>query len=55
MPFTNRQREVEGNYVANRRMFRTVPDLKRVAKNSNGRQKPAPPESTNAESFYYVK
>lgn len=51
MPFTNRQND--DNYIGTRRMFRSVPDLKRISK--NGRQKPAPPESTNAESFYYLK
>ncbi len=54
MPFTNRQNDSESNYIGTRRMFRSV-DLKRVSKNSNGRQKPAPPESTNAETFYYLK
>ncbi len=54
MPFSNRQND-ESNYIGTRRMFRSVPDLKRMSKNANGRQKPAPPESTNAESFYYLK
>jgi host factor-I protein len=27
----------------------------RPARNSNNNKKPAPPESTNAENFYYVK
>ncbi len=56
MPFSNRPYDTDGTYISNRRMFRSVPDLKRFPKNGgNGRQKPAPPETTNAESFYYTK
>lgn len=53
MPFSNRSREVDGN--ANpRRLFRSpMSDFKRAPKNRVNR--PAPPEATNAESFYYVK
>ena len=52
MPFTNRQQEVGGRAIP-RRLFRSV-DFRRTPK--NGRPiKQAPPEVTNAESFYYVK
>lgn len=55
-----RPHEADGN-GQNRRQFRTL-DFKR-AKNANGSNhsrynnnaKPAPPESTNAENFYYLK
>ncbi len=53
MPFSNRPHEMDGGTA--RRMFRSVPDLRRSPKNGNGRQKQAPPESTSAESFYYLK
>jgi sRNA-binding regulator protein Hfq len=38
-------------------MFRSIPDFKRSSRNGNGNRLPkqAPPEATNAESFYYVK
>lgn len=53
MPFSNRAYEHEPNAV--RRMFRPgLNDFKRPQKNGRA-QKQAPPESTNAESFYYVK
>ena len=61
MAFNNRVSE-EGNFGNRGRMFRTLTDLRgRVPRgsgngNSGGsRQRPAPPEATNAESFYYVK
>lgn len=56
MSFTNR-REVE----APSRMFRSPFDFRRSFRgggngNGNGRQpKAAPPETTNAENYYYVK
>jgi len=54
MPMTNRPYEVDGN-GGSRRFFRSpLPDLKRFPKQARpGR--PAPPESTSAESFYYLK
>ena len=56
MPFSNRPREVETN-PSPRKLFRTAIDFKRMPKgNGNGRQmRQAPPEATNAESFYYLK
>ncbi len=53
MPYTNR-REVDGPP----RVFRTPFDFRRSPRGNNGNGKaarPAPPEATNAESFYYVK
>ena len=53
MAFSNRPRVVDGN--ANpRRVFRSpMSDFKRAPRSRVTR--PAPPEVTNAESFYYVK
>lgn len=51
MPFSYRSNEVDGN---GRRTFRPFGDLRRGPKNSRP-PRPAPPEATNAESFYYVK
>ncbi len=51
MPFSYRSNEVDGN---GRRSFRPFGDLKRGPKSSRP-PRPAPPEATNAESFYYVK
>jgi sRNA-binding regulator protein Hfq len=53
MPFTNRQREVDSSPNP-RRMFRTALDFKRMPKNGRP-MKQAPPETTNAENFYYLK
>jgi sRNA-binding regulator protein Hfq len=53
MPYTNRY-EVD----APPRVFRTPFDFRRQARGNNGNGKPskaAPPETTNAENFYYVK
>lgn len=63
MPFSNRPHETDGNYGGNggRKMFRPFSDFKRSSKNNgngNGRRgdsRPAPPEVTNAENFYYLK
>lgn len=61
MPFMSRQHDGDGNGAAPRRIFRSpMTDFKRQSRgNGNGRgpqaNKPAPPENTNAESFYYVK
>jgi sRNA-binding regulator protein Hfq len=54
MPFSNRPREVEST-ASPRKLFRTALDFKRTTKNGRGGTKPAPPENTNAESFYYLK
>ena len=55
MPYTNRR---EGD-VAPSRMFRAPFDFRRQARqngNGNGKSmKAAPPETTNAENFYYLK
>ncbi len=63
MAFSNRPYEVDRNQ--GNRVFRSVSDFKRVARdrndrngngNGNGRNaRPAPPENTNAENFYYLK
>lgn len=57
MAFSNRPYEMDGNHPVTRRMFRSLPDFKRSPRNGNNGRTPrqAPPESTNAESFYYVK
>ena len=56
MPFSNRPYETETRHGAERRMFRSLTDFKRISKGSNGRNsRPAPPEQTNAENFYYLK
>ncbi|MCU1245892.1 MAG: hypothetical protein JWN02_1802 [Acidobacteria bacterium] len=60
MPISYRTHDSEGNYGNQRRMFRPVPDFKRSPRNGNGNgngkfQRPAPPETTNAENFYYLK
>ena len=55
--FTNRSRE-DGN---GRRVFRApMTDFKRAPERNSGHQsghpvRPAPPEATNAENFYYLK
>ncbi len=53
MPFSSRPRESDSG-PSPRKMFRTAIDFKRVPKNGRP-MKQAPPESTNAESFYYLK
>jgi sRNA-binding regulator protein Hfq len=59
MSFTNRPHEAESNRGNGRRMFRTFTDLRsRGPHNGNGngkQQRPAPPETTHAENFYYLK
>jgi sRNA-binding regulator protein Hfq len=61
----SRPHEVDGNSTQ-RRTFRSFPDFKRSKGNGNGNGhargnnykqdfKAAPPESTNAENFYYLK
>jgi sRNA-binding regulator protein Hfq len=57
----NRQYEGEGNQSGSRRVFRSpMTDFKRQNRgNGNGASRPsmktAPPETTNAENFYYLK
>ena len=65
MPFSNRPTEADGNHAVNRRMFRSITDDIRRSTRGNGngngnghgrqQQRTAPPESTNAENFYYLK
>ena len=60
MPFSHRQRESDSNQNVGRRTFRTLQDFNRFARNGNGNgsqrnSRPAPPEVTNAENFYYIK
>ena len=60
MPMT-RSNQVDGNPANGRRPFRAYSDYKRAKSpngNGNGRHqnlKASPPESTNAENFYYLK
>jgi len=64
MPIATRPNEYDGSYGAGRKPFRTF-EFRR-SKNGNGNgsghghanarnAKSAPPESTNAENFYYLK
>jgi sRNA-binding regulator protein Hfq len=58
MPFNNRSTEMDGNQFNPRRMFRSVPDFKSRGNGNGGNSRaarPAPPELTNAENFYYLK
>lgn len=59
MPFSNRPHE-DDSRSGSRRSFRAINDFKRISRggngNGNGRStKPAPPENTNAENYYYIK
>jgi len=60
MAFSNRPHEVDGN-GSTRRLFRpSISDFKRPPRNARnpgngGSNRPAPPESTSAENFYYLK
>ncbi len=58
-----RPREEDGNTYG-RKPFRAFPETKRAkgpyngngnGRNGNGNNRPAPPEQTNAENFYYLK
>jgi sRNA-binding regulator protein Hfq len=61
----SRPHEADGNPMQARRTFRSMPDFKRAKGNGNGHGQPrgnnfkdaraVPPESTNAENFYYLK
>ena len=68
MPIASRPYEVDGNSANGRRTFRSMPDFKRAKGNGNGHgngsyarnnggnnNRTAPPESTHAENFYYLK
>ena len=63
MPTTNRPYETDGGYGTNRRVLRPFSgELRRSPRSGNGNgngnarpQRPAPPESTSAENFYYIK
>jgi sRNA-binding regulator protein Hfq len=69
MPIASRPHELDGNSTNGRRAFRPMPDFKRAKSNGNGNghgnyvrnnnsnnnARTAPPESTNAENFYYLK
>ena len=69
MPIASRPHELDGNTTQGRRTFRSMPDFKRAKGNGNGHgsnyvrnnngngnnNRTAPPESTNAENFYYLK
>ena len=62
MPFSHRQRETDSSQNVGRRPFRAIQDFNRFARNGNGNghgsqrnSRPAPPEVTNAENFYYLK
>jgi host factor-I protein len=57
MPFSNRPYESDGNSTG-RRAFRSFTEFKRTPRNGNANNhnnRPAPPEVTNAENFYYIK
>jgi host factor-I protein len=61
MPYTSRLYESNDGNQNGRRNLRSVPEYKRSTRsNGNGTalgkpQRPAPPETTNAENFYYLK
>ncbi|HEX8168934.1 MAG TPA: hypothetical protein VF824_00165 [Thermoanaerobaculia bacterium] len=65
MPFSTRPHEADGNGITPRRSFRAL-EVKRSKSgngngaygrgaNNNNNTRTAPPESTNAENFYYLK
>jgi host factor-I protein len=54
MPIAHRPAEYEGTSFAPRRARGAVVDIKRGPRKP-ARVKPAPPDQTNAESFYYLK
>ncbi len=57
MPMSSRPHELDGNTGNGRRPFRTLDFRARGNQNGNNgkNQKTAPPETTNAENFYYLK
>ena len=65
MPIASRPHALDGNQQG-RSSLRSIPDFKRSKGNGNGNyvrnngnggnnNRTAPPESTNAENFYYIK
>jgi len=55
MPYSNRANDIGTAGMNPRRLFRpTSGEFRRPQKNGRG-PKPVPPETTNAESFYYLK
>ena len=58
MPFSYGSRAEKSQGSTMRRITRPFSDMKRSSKTGGGaarQQRPAPPEVTNAETFYYVK
>lgn len=61
MPIATRPQDVDSNYGNARKPYRPMAELKRSPRpfNGNGSRdrnpKATPPESTNAENFYYLK
>jgi host factor-I protein len=60
MPFMNRKYEADRSQSSNRVFRSPMTDFNRQSRgNGNGNSRPstkaAPPETTNAESFYYLK
>ena len=56
MPFSNRPYQSDDRQSGTRRMFRSpLSDFKRAPKGNGRAVKPAPPEATAAEAFYYTK
>lgn len=58
MPFSNRPHDNDGN--GRSRVFRSLTDYRRTRSNGNNgdrsrNNRPAPPENTSAENFYYLK
>ena len=54
MPMSNRPWEVDGNGGPRRFLRSSLPEIKRFPKQARA-GRPAPPESTSAENFYYLK
>ena len=58
MAMNYRPHDSDGVPHGRSRLFRSLPDMRSRSSrhgNGGGKQRPAPPEATNAESFYYVK
>jgi hypothetical protein len=56
MPISNRPYQSDDRHSGTRRMFRSpLSDFKRPPKGNSRAVKPAPPEATAAEAFYYTK
>jgi host factor-I protein len=54
MAFSNRPYGAEGNGAVSKFFRPATNDFRRAPKNTRA-MRPAPPETTNAESFYYLK